>query len=642
MCGHPHLLFKYYLLSGNKSSVLSISTFLASSVKYYYQQLLFLCPVKMISIVESDPIDRVYAQSSLHPIIKPAQDNLSPLQKEIIRACADVYYTREPLWKLLDSIIDTDDDINIRIGRAPIDKHFGHSSNDGPDCEDLYLLTYVINYEWESYVRTFLEHGVDVQLCTDWMLCQELLYETAFVGDCYDPIIAMLEDVGDYHPDEAQYYKGGLKPSDCHDFTQYAAYASDWKFLTPFLRRHGSLHHVLCWTNAIESQAHSWIDEFYHALDLDLVSWQWRWHLLTHAITSSKVSWFTNALLLRGLDDATSERVKQIHQQLICPLSITTASHYQHYDIAKYMIVIFRNHILLNSDNSNIRLKLCANMLLQRLINYILSHSAPAKVEFLRFLVQDCHGNVNAKYIDDSVQERTKLQAVYEDLLTMDKQDRDMHRSIGFMSMADQQSFTDSIARRITPDPKNESKGKSILHRISGANAGQKFAYLIEEGHGDPWLPTGTNDMLIPYIYASNYAVKQVISYYLDHRLIPSVNSCILLNNLSPLMVACSQNATDTVEYLVTKYKVDINVKNDIGLTAIMIVAQNSNYSLLLKLFKLYCNDRIDIDVYSNGKSLRDVVFEHDLYRLKLRECFPEIWKHEKAEWSKHHKRVRK
>ncbi len=116
----------------------------------------------MISIVESDPIDRVYAQSSLHPIIKPAQDNLSPLQKEIIRACADVYHTREPIWKLLDSIIDTDDDINIRIGRAPIDKHFGHSSNDGPDCEDLYLLTYVINYEWESYVRTFLEHGVDV------------------------------------------------------------------------------------------------------------------------------------------------------------------------------------------------------------------------------------------------------------------------------------------------------------------------------------------------------------------------------------------------------------------------------------------------------------------------------------------------
>jgi hypothetical protein len=106
---------------------------------------------------------------------------------------------------------------------------------------------------------------------------------------------------------------------------------------------------------------------------------------------------------------------------------------------------------------------------------------------------------------------------------------------------------------------------------------------------------------------------------------------------MTPLMIACSDGyCCETIELLATQYQADVNAKNHFGETAIMIAAKGDRYDAMMKLFKVYGKDQIDLNIQDNrdGKTLQEVIFEKGLYRASLKSSMlPESWKKHKADW---------
>ncbi len=626
---------------------------------------------------EKDWIGVIDARASDPRVRKRGNAAFRQLEKRIVDLCMKevVDNSDKILTSLLDEFMDLGGDANILVGRMPLEKHSDKFSEDDIQLKDVYLLTGLLDRGDKKKVKILLEYGADVQLCTDWLVCQDLLSDPSSCCDedgdryhvtSYNPLVAMLEDCASYLPHEEDYI---VTKTGSFLLTTYAPFVDDLSFLCPFLRRHGSLYHALCWGSDPSLYRECSSQTLFRALDLDLISLHWRWELLVQALTTIEteyIGWFAEHIISRGIDDDNvkiiGSRSHQLRQQLICPQIIMIAAHYEQYELTKKLLLTFRDTVIQNSGNA--KLKSCGKILLQRIVDYILCNAGEAEVTFYDFLINQFQANPNATYHFDC-DERSKIQQVYENELLL----YDEVASNGFVNEHAEQEYLDMITIQLTPDPVNQIKGTSILFDLTGSKGFSKFKYLVEKCGANPLLPkyreieeangllannhgqssTGAGSALpdrvivsSPYHEASSNSMKSIISYYFDKGFIPNVDTCFL-GDQTPLMIACGTGySADTIGYLASKYKADVSIANSNNETAIMIAAKHYHNEAMVKLFKVY-GDKIDLDITDkDGKTLQQIVFENGLYRGALRNYFPDSWKQDKADWDSELKRIKR
>ena len=584
---------------------------------------------------------------------------ITALQRTITNACTSTFpITDTELRNILNAMMDAQDNLHgIVAARSITNRHANYSfvsTSTIPDifCQDVSLLTFLIDRRQRDNIRLLLEYGADVQGDTDWLICLELLYEsscssssqnessalsTKTSNNDYDPIVGMLEDCAEYHPPLHEDYMCALDA----DMSLRAPHVNDFaNFLERFLHRHGSLFHMYCWSTICSGNI--W-PELYPALQKDLLSFRWRWHLVVYSMASEYHNWLTESLLTEGIiEHKTSKKplivgslVHSLRQQLICPLSIMISTQYSHsqYDTTRYLIKQFHEKVVPQSGNDI--LIDCYPYLCQELINMILFRAPDASITFLKFLVNTMGGNPNARYVFNKTHdEGFKLQSVYQDILSA--------KDDAFTGPLARQGYLSMLIHRLQPDPIHAVHGKTILCKLCGQNIYGRFTYLVEEAHADPLLLIGKRpNQTSPYHQlASHNHNYSIINYYVNNKLISSINRCFL-DNMTPLMIACTTVGYNpqTISFLDEKYQAAVNVKNNMGETALMIAIKHECYDAAVRLFTVYGRERIDVDLCdSTGKSLRDLIFENGMYYGNLMKLLPESWRKHKLDWDVVHK----
>ena len=607
-----------------------------------------------ILYVQQKIVNRVVGGSSFDQTLPPEDVILitslrNLVLPEFMHRSSSVQHLRPLVEKLNDQDRKRNaDHLNHLVARrAPTYKHRGGiSSLRDSDCEDMHLLTYLLDRRERNKIRLLLEHGMDIQHGIDWTVCQEMIGETAIRSRNreYDSLVAMIEDASDFFPKEEQYIKVGVnREGMMRAFNYYAAYVQNWAIVIPFLQRHGSLYHLHCWsdneTSPYLGTTTSWLTRY---MKDDLISFRLRWNLFISSFSSPEfnIGWLTIPCLHYGISEEDDfahlygSCTHSLRERLICPFAIVVASHYENYDTAGVLLKLFCDSVIPQSHNT--KLIAIAPLLLQTLVDFLLSHCTEAPLTYVKLLVEKYHANPNRLYSDKSAP-REIMRNLYLDLI------EDSNRDVPFTSKEEEEQFITMTLKKLTP---KEGGGSSILHHLSGQYVKAIFAYLIEKGGGNPWLSQGGSPDSTPFHEAlRSHGQKGVLDYYFDKGLIKSINDCCLDNNtMTPLMYACWIGSCPIIDSLFHRKPLpDVNTRNRYGETAIIFAAQRNHYAVILKLFKFYGRDQIDLDVHDReGNSLQQIVFRNDLYRLKLKEWFPESWNDDKNVWGEGNKSRKK
>ncbi len=599
-----------------------------------------------VIIIPKTIVDRRASGSSLSGY-ETTTHSTTEFQRRIIELCLmspsppkEAASRVQQARKILDQA-GTDYDLNIISGQSKLLKH-KRTAIDQYAAHEIYevsLLTTLIDDRAASLIRLMLEYGIDVQLNTDWFVCQELIAETALYSHTfslliYDPIVAMLEDCSDYHPpnsEEIEVTMSTLSRSilAC-DFTMYASYVEDLHFIQIYLQRHGSLYHIFCWSNHNHCSEGHWLSDVYPVIEMDLISLRWRLNLLIQSLMYHEQNWLTIPSLLHGFNDRKIPHSygSMIIQELICPYTILIAGCYMNYEICKFMLNYMNEEIIPLSDN--VRLQLSASMIIQRIVDILLNRTIDAPLSFLYFLVREYHANGNCRLYYTLHEERSKVQSIYEGLIVCG--------DVPFYgNMEDIDEFMMNIDDLLKLEPIHEERGYNCLMNIfecgNEMEILEKFIFLVEESGADPLMIVGQSPIQRSvYHRVSHEYAKELIGYYFEKGYIPHVDDCFL-DGKTPLMIACTNIGYNekTIKLLATEYQANVNIRNKDGQTALMIAVRENNYDAAITLFHVYGKDTIDIDVRgSDGRSLREMMLQSEIYRDALREYLPHAWKKHK------------